>query len=178
MKVELCADCGECRTEKMSGRRGGRPLGRGGNGRVRGPKSARFFIPHGARRRPFRCARKQQHDAQEQTPDNHPNGSKTELPSDHSVILPGASCRVDSSPGSILPVLEGGHFASPSGTNVLPLDSVHMMPPTRIPLCLICLSQRASGMSNLSMSADCSATAPGMGVKPQLMRITRSNVKR
>ena len=95
----------------------------GGNGRVRGPKSARFFIPHGARRRPFRCARKQQHDAQEQTPDNHPNGSKTELTSDHLVILPGASCGVDSSPGSILPVPAGSHFASASGTNVLPLDS-------------------------------------------------------
>jgi len=119
MRAELCADFGECHKEKMSGRRGGRPLGRGGNGRVRGPKLARFFIPHGAGRRPFRCARKQQHDTQEQTPDNHPNGSKTELTSDHLVILPGGSCGVDSSPGSILPVLAGGHFAGPSGTNVL-----------------------------------------------------------
>jgi hypothetical protein len=94
-----------------------------GDGRVCVLKSAGFFIPHGAGRRPFRCARKQQHDAQEQTPDNHPNGSKTELTSDHLVILQAAWCGVDSSPGSIRPVPAGGHFASPNGTNVLSLDS-------------------------------------------------------
>jgi hypothetical protein len=65
-------------TKKVSGRWGDRPLGRGEMGGYRGLKSARFFfIPHGAGCRPFRCARKQQDDAQEQTPDNHPNGSKS-----------------------------------------------------------------------------------------------------
>ena len=42
-----------------------------------GLKSVRFFVtPRKARGRPFRCAREQQDDAQEQTPDNHPNGSE------------------------------------------------------------------------------------------------------
>jgi hypothetical protein len=61
---------------KMSGRWGDRPLGRGYRG-YRGLKSARLLlIPHKAGSRPFGCAREQQDDPQEQTPDNHPNGSK------------------------------------------------------------------------------------------------------
>jgi hypothetical protein len=48
-----------------------------GNGGYRGPKSVRIFVtPRKARDGPFRCAREQQNDAQEQAPDNHPNGSE------------------------------------------------------------------------------------------------------
>jgi hypothetical protein len=55
----------------------GGPAARAWEWRVRGLKSVRFFVtPHKARGRPFRCAREQQDDAQEQTPDNHPNGSE------------------------------------------------------------------------------------------------------
>src|SRR5277367_1905689 len=55
----------------------GGPAARAWEWRVRGLKSVRFFISsRKARGRPFRCAREQQDDAQEQTPDNHPNGSE------------------------------------------------------------------------------------------------------
>jgi hypothetical protein len=48
---------------------------------------------------------------------------RVELTSDHLVILPGASREVDSPGGSNPPVLKRRRSASPSGTNVLPLDS-------------------------------------------------------
>ena len=55
----------------------GGPAARAWEWRVRGLKSVQFFVtPHKARGRPYRCAREQQDDAQEQTPDNHPNGSE------------------------------------------------------------------------------------------------------
>jgi hypothetical protein len=48
-----------------------------GTGGYVGLKSVRVFIsPRKARSRLYRCAREQQDDAQEQTPDNHPNGSE------------------------------------------------------------------------------------------------------
>jgi hypothetical protein len=67
----------EMDAEKSERPTGGSAARAWGNGRVRGLKSVRFFIPHGAGRRLSRCARKQQNNAQEQTPDNHPNGSKS-----------------------------------------------------------------------------------------------------
>src|SRR5207237_4156041 len=94
----------------------------------RGLKSVHFFIPHGAGSRPFRCARKQQDDAQEQTPDNHRMAPRFELTPDHLVILPGSSCGVDSSLGSILPVRKGSHSVRSSGTKVPPAPSFPQRP--------------------------------------------------
>ena len=68
--------CQSAKGKKKSGRWGDRPLGRG-ELRVYGLKPAGLIVAtRWARSGPFCCAREQQDDAQEQTPDNHPNGSE------------------------------------------------------------------------------------------------------
>jgi hypothetical protein len=66
--------------EKCAGKKKERPVGgpaaRAWELRVYGLKSVQQIIAsRWASGGPFRCAREQKNDAQEQTPDNHPNGS-------------------------------------------------------------------------------------------------------